>query len=263
MIGRVLLFGVAAIPLLLSACRPAPDAPEELAELCAYIFTRAADEDQAELIAGVEQLGDWLDAHPEEALEGYRAVEIPSEGTMDSLDDVDRTNAAMLGLAVGRQSRHPLDETAWALIGVDQDVIYPDDYDAYERTYLSGPDCFLDHTCGFMEAEEDTINAFPAGLTSENSVFNQYVWAQTERGTALVHRNWLTAPPIVSSEILQVDEQAYVDVLVPGDGGVWRLQSQFTIYAVQDEDLAINLAINYLADLHDGMEAWLDDNQAP
>ena len=260
---RALLLVFPAAGLLLSACQPPPDAPEELAELCAYIFSHQADEDQAELIAGVEQLGDWLDAHPEEALEGYRGVDIPTEATMDSLDEVDRTNAAMVGLAVGRQGRHALDETAWGLIGVDQDVIYPDDYDAYEREYLSGPDCFLAHECGFMEAVEETINAFPLELTSQNIVHNQYAWAETDRGTALVHRNWLKEPPIVSNSILEVDEQAYVDVLVPGDGGLWRLQSQFTIYSVQDEDIAINAAINYLVDLHDEMETWLDDNQPP
>ena len=182
---------------------------------------------------------------------------------MDSLDDVDRTNAAMVGLAVGRQSRHPIDETAWALIGVDQDVIYPDDYDAYAREYLSGPDCFLDHECGFMEAIEETINSFPMELTSENIVHNQYVWLETARGTSMVHRNWLKEPPIVSNSILEVDEQAYVDVLVPGDDGVWRLQSQFTIYSVQDEGIAISAAINYLIGLHDELEIWLDDNQAP
>jgi len=262
-VERRTLLLLPVIGLLAAGCRPAADAPEELAELCAFVFTHAIDEDPAQLIAGVEQLGVWLDAHPEEVLEGYRNVAIPTEATMDSLDDADRTNAAMVGLAVGGQSRHPLDETAWGLIAVDQDVIYPDDYDAYERSYLSGPDCFLDHTCDFMEAVEDTINSFPLGLTSENNVFNQYRWVVVEQGTALVHRNWLTAPPVVSSDILQVDEQAYIDVLVPGDDGIWRLQSQFTIYAVQDEDIAINAAINYLADLHDGMETWLDDNQAP
>lgn len=251
------------LPLVLAACVPKAEAPEELAELCAFVFNHQADEDQARLIAGVEQLGDWLDANPEEVLDGYRGVDVPSEATMDSLDDVDRTNAAMVGLAVGRQSRHPLDETAWGLISVDQDVIYPDDYNAYAREYLSGPDCFLDHECGFMEAVEETINSFPLGLTSENTVHNQYVWVETERGMALVHRNWLTEPPIVSNSILEVDEQAYVDVLVPGEDGVWRLQSQFTIYSVQDEDIAINAAINYLIDLHDELELWLDENQAP
>jgi hypothetical protein len=257
---------LAALGLVALGCRPAPpEAPETLDELCAFVFSHHPDEDATELIAGVEQLADWLDANPEDALEGY-SVQAPGEDAIDALDGEDRTAEGMIGLAVSRQSRHPLDETAWALIGVDQDEIYPETYDAYAREYVSGPDCFLAHECDAMEAYEEMSSSFALGMTSESRSHNQYRWIETGRGTALVHRNWLREPPTVNNVLLEVHEQAYVDVLVPGDDGVWRLQSQFTVYTQDDEtyeQLAVNLAIDFLIDLHDIMEDWLDDNEAP
>jgi len=252
-------------PLALMACKPPPEAPEDLYELAAYLYGHAWDEDQEALLVGLEQLTTWLEANEEAALEGY-AVGTLSEGTMDAVDEKDRTTTEMVGLSLTRLSHHPIEDSAWALVDVDQSEIFPGTFAEYEREYVSGPDCFVDRSCDRMEAIEELHSTFPLHLETWSTAFNQYTWAELEGGTALVHRNWQIDPPETSSDLMSVDEQAYLNLFVPGASGAWRLQAQWTVYSDENntpEDLAMSLVLGFFDDSHTDLEAWLDDNAAP
>jgi hypothetical protein len=251
--------------VLLTACRPPPEAPEDLYDLAAYLYAHAWDEDQEALVVGLEQLTTWLEAHEEEAYEGYEVGAL-SEETVDALDDKDRTTADMVGLSLTRLSHHPIEDSTWALVAVDQDEIYPDTFADYAREYLSGPDCFVDRSCGRMEAIEELHSTFALGLETWSTAHNQYAWAETAGGWAMVHRNWQIDPPQVNSDLMKVDEQAYLNLFVPGSAGAWRLQAQWTVYSDENDtprDFAEQLVIDFLEGCHDELEAWLDENEAP
>ena len=258
------------LPLLflpaLVACRAPAEAPEDLRELAAYVYGHAWDEDQEALVLGLEQLTSWLEANEELAYEGYEVDKL-SEETIDALDDQDRTTTEMLGLSLTRLSHHPIEDSTWALVAVDQAEIFPKTFKEYEREYLSGPDCFLDRSCERMEAMEELHSEFAGGLLETwSTAHNQYVWADLEGGTAMVHRNWQVDPPEVSTDLMKVDEQAYLNLFVPGSEGAWRLQAQWTVYSDDNNmprDGAMNLVLGFLEDCHDDLEAWLDDNPAP
>jgi len=252
-------------PLALAACKPPPEAPEDLYELAAYLYGHAWDEEQEALLVGLEQLTTWLEANEEAALEGYGVGSL-SEETMDAVDDEDRTTVEMVGLSLTRLSHHPVEDSAWALVDVDQSEIFPGTFAEYEREYISGPDCFVDLSCDRMEAIEELHSTFPLGLETWSTAFNQYAWAEMDSGTAMVHRNWQVDPPETSSDLMSVDEQAYLNLFVPGSEGAWRLQAQWTVYSDENntpEDLAMSLVLGFFEDCHTDLEAWLDENNAP
>jgi hypothetical protein len=251
--------------LLLPACRPPPEAPEDLYDLAAYLYEHGWDEDPEALVVGLEQLGTWLEAHEEEAYEGYEVGAL-SEESVDALDEQDRTTVDMLGLSLTRLSHHPIEDSTWALVAVDQREIYPDTFVEYAREYLSGPDCFVDRSCDRMEAIEELHSDFGFGLETWSTAHNQYTWAETAVGWAMVHRNWQVDPPEVSMDLLKVDEQAYLNVFVPGSAGAWRLQAQWTVYSDDNNtprDFAEGQVLRFLESCHDELEAWLDEHPAP
>ncbi len=255
----------APIPLLLLgllACSPPPEAPEDLHGLAAYLYEHAWDEDQEALVAGLEQLTSWLEANGEQAYEGYEVGAL-SEAAVDALDDRDRSTEEMVGLSLSRLSRHAIEDSTWALVAVDQREIFPDTFAEYDREYLSGPDCFVERSCHRMEAMEELHSVFAGGLLETwSTAHNQYVWAETEGGWAMVHRNWQVDPPEVSTDLMKVDEQAYLNLFAPGSGGAWRLQAQWTVYSDENNmprDGAMNLVLGFLEDCHEALEAWLDE----
>jgi len=250
---------------LLCACRPPVEAPAGLADLAAYLYAHHPDEDPGALAAGLANLRAWLEAHPEGALEGYEVAAL-DEATVDALDERDRTVAGMVGLSVTRVSAFPVEDSTWALAAVDQDEIYPDTFVAYAREYLTDLDCFLARTCPRLEAMEEPPSSFILGIQSQSTAHNQYVWAEVPEGWAMVHRNWQVEPPIVDISWLEVDEQAYLNVFVPGTDGVWRMQAQWTVYDEDNDvpiDVAMQAVIDFLVKCHDDLEAWLADHPAP
>lgn len=264
-IQPTLTLAAGAVLLTVAGCKELPEAPETLDELCAYVYEHHADEDPLALQTGLEQLTDWLEGHPDEALEGY-TVDSPGEAVLDSLDDVDRTTAEMVGLAVTRVSQHPIEDSTHCLVVMDQSEIYTDTYDNYERSYIGDPQCFMDRECLRVDSLEHLESSFALGVKSTSEAHNQYLWVELERGWAMVHRNWQMEPPEVNLGWLEVDEQIYLNILMPGDDGIWRIQAQWTVYAQDNdvpEDLAANMVVDFLVKCHDDLEAWLDENDVP
>lgn len=248
--------------LILVACKAPPEAPQDLHELAAYLYEHCWDDDPESLQVGLEQLTTWLDANPDVAFEGY-AVAPLSEAAVDALDAKDRTTTDMVGLSLTRMSHHPIEDSAWALVSVDHAEIYPDAIEEFDREYLSGPECFVERSCDRMETIETLHNTFLLGLESWGTAHNQFVWADLEGGTAMVNRNWEIAPPETNSDLLNVDERAYLSVYVPGTTFTWRLQALWTVYSDDNdapENLTSSLVLDFFADGHDDLETWLDEN---
>jgi hypothetical protein len=250
---------------LLFACKAPEEAPAGLRDLAAYLYAHHPDEDPEALAAGLANLRAWLEAHPDKALEGYEVGAL-DEATVDALDEQDRTTEGMVGLSVTRVSAFPVEDSTYALAAVDQDEIYPDTFVAYEREYLSDLDCFLARTCLRLEAMEELTSSFIFDIQSQSTAHNQYVWVEVPEGWAMVHRNWQVEPPVVDISWLDVDEQAYLNVFVPGAGGVWRMQAQWTVYDEDNDvpmDVAMQAVIDFLIKCHDDLEAWLGDHPVP
>ncbi len=241
------------------ACKPPPDAPTQLDDLCTYLFSHHSDEDSANMEAGVNNLITWLDKNLEMTLEGYSVSGLDST-TTGALDGQERSVLGIFGVAVGTESAFPLADAVYAMVAVDQEEIHGDYYSDYQRDYLSDPACFLAQSCPRLEATEEYEAHFTLGITSRNYTHNQYLWVDTYGGLAMAHRAWLVEPPEVDFYWLQVEQQYYLDVFVPAAGGHRRLQVTWMVNN-QDavpQDLVMNLVIDGMIDHSDNMEDWFN-----
>jgi len=248
-----------------AACKPPIEAPEDLYDLPAYIYGHGWDVDQEALTLGLEQLTIWLEANPDAALERH-AIGPLSEATIDALDEKDRSTTDMVSLSLTRLSHHPIEDSTWALVSVDQSEIFPATFAEYEREYISGPECFVERSCERMEAIEEVHNTFPLGLESWGSAYNQYAWAELDGGSAMMHRNWEIEPPETSSNLMTSDERAYLSLFLPVTTGAWRLQALWTVYSDDNNTpvgLSTSMVLGFFEDSHADLETWLDENPAP
>lgn len=256
--------------LLLVGCKAVPEPPGEFAALVPYLYEHHADEDPEAMALGLAQLEDWLEVNQEEAVDGFTIDPLSEEG-FDNLDETDRTTEGMVGLSMATVSAFSVQDNTWALVSVDQDEIFPKTFDEYERTWEIGDgECFSARTCDRSQCVEELVSSFALGLTSESTALNQYLWVdmgeEDQQRWAMVHRNWQLEPPVVNSELLEVDQQAYLNLFIPTDEGAYRLQAQWTVYSADNstpEDMASQLVINFFQGMHDDLEAWLEENPAP
>lgn len=259
------MFPALALALALPGCKKVPEAPKEYDELVGYLFEHQWDEDQAGLVAGLDRMAAWLDDEwdPEEQSDGFTVHRVSGDA-MDDLDGENRTNRGQVGVSLPTESTHSVSKSTWALVTVDQDEVFPDDFSDYEREYLSGPDCFIERTCGRMEAEEWMTTNLGFGWESEGHSFNQYVWAEMSEGDAMVHRNWQVEPPELPDAFPAVDEQVYLNLFIPrGSGRAWRVQAQWTVYDPDEnvpEEWAKSLIVGFFAESSETLDAWLDEN---
>ncbi len=219
---------IALIPFALLAvgCRQVPPAPEELDELCGYLFAHYDDEHPDALEQGLYNLDTWLLNNLDETFEGYSVTNL-SDTTVSALDDRDRNTDAMVGAAVGTESVY----TPYAL-GVpqlvdDQEDLFPDAHEHYERTYLTDADCFEDMSCDFAEVQNYIEDDYP--IIGEMIINNhgQYRWVETEKGTVWVQRTWLDVPIDIGVDWIEIHDQYYLNVLLPYGEGTLALQSMW------------------------------------
>jgi len=245
--------------LAVSGCKRPDDAPEDLDALCAYLFAHHPDDDPDALVAGLVELEEWFEISWVDG-EGY-VINPLSEQAVDQVDEVDRSAVDMTGVAVGTVSSHDLDDAVRAWAATDQDVVYPKMFSWYEREYVGDVDCFMDRDCLRLEAEERYESKFALGLKTEVHGYNQYRWVELDRGWGMVHRFWMMEPPNANSQFLEVDEQFYMNVVVPAQGGGhWRMQSMWIIYTQDSvpDSIAYNLTVNDLYDNSGELDDYLE-----
>jgi hypothetical protein len=261
---------------LLFACRVPPEAPEDLDSVAAYLFENHLDEDEQVVAVGLEQLRDWYETDFDP--EANRGFELRVPLSAESVSAIDASAAwshpdtkesrsveAMGGAAAGTVGPHALDDYVAALTAVDQDVVFPDTFEEWSRTWrLCDGEAFANRACDLLEADEQQLSAFGLGLRSEGEAYNQYRWVQLSDGQwALNHRNWQIYPPDVTNALLEVEDQYYLNVFVPSSDGseVYRFQATWAVFGDSvPEDIALNLTANAMFDSSQELDAWLEEN---
>ncbi len=249
------------LPLLLG-CKGPPEAPAELDELCGFIYSHHADDDLEPMQVALENLNTWLSDNWEEGSEDYEVSPL-EESVADALDEEDRSVQGLVGLAVATSSIHTVDQATYAMVGVDEDVVYPDMFSDYSREFYGDPDCFLDHDCARLEASEHYISDFSFVVT-DNQTYNQYLWVETSGGWSMVHRNWLVEPPIVEGSMaryVEVDEQYYLNLFLARGAGFWRLQTTWMVFTndFSSMDAALTIAANSMTGNSETLDEYLDE----
>ncbi|MBM4365501.1 MAG: hypothetical protein FJ102_04750 [Deltaproteobacteria bacterium] len=255
------------LPLfLLVACKPPAEAPEELDELVGFLFEHFEDEDSAELEAGVANLDTWLIDGMDETREGYSVNNVTQEA-IDGLENVHaQIDGNLAGAAVGYPSVHSPQMLIETTITTPSTELYPDSYTAFDREYLTDPDCFIDDTCERLDTTIDNDIDYTI-LQVEVMSQVQYRRVAFERGDVIIERTWLIREPVISVDWLQLDAQLFFWALLPDeDGNARSLQATWFVYTFVDtdidEDLAVGLVIDSMAGAAENLDQWILDEEA-
>jgi hypothetical protein len=243
---------------LLAACAP-PEAPEDLQLLAAYIFTHGDDEDDEELVAGLENLSAWMDQDQEEDIEEGYQINLLGEEAVSDLEgtDFDLTDD-LIGAAVAHESTHVVSDFAQVLIAENWVDVIVDQYEYYDKTYTEGQDCVLAKDCLVAKAtSESELVQLGISIISKNRI--QYRWVETSEGWAVVHRSWLTEPPVVSSDIVEPNSQFFLSVTLPRDPIV-RIQATWIDTKILGVNLPKNQVVKTMRDQGDSIELFMNDN---
>ena len=244
-------------------CHP-PEAPTELEDLCAYMFTHVGDDDPDYLEAGVTNLGAWLALNRTSTEDGYEINNLDQE-TLDALDDRERPATGLHGASVSTVSDYEVAVLADALVLGDQMQVYPDNYDTFERDFSEDTSCFMNGECDLLNYETDIHSSLPLGITLHTQGKGQFRWILPEDGpTTLASRSWLMEPAEVSVDFLAITAQYYLTVTVPVGGDTVRLHAMWAEASIANGELpestALNLMINQLQDADASLYAYTETN---
>lgn len=245
-----------ALLLPLAACQPPPEAPEDLDELCSFLFEHHSDEDLAYMQAGVDNLVIWLDEHIAEAEDGYSVTGISEESVSD-LGGRAHSVQDIYGVSLPTVGEHSVLDMVEGLTTLDFVTVDPDYYEDFERTYHSDIDCFVDRSCDRLATHELQDISLPFNIHSLNQAEHEYLWLND--GAAMVQRSWLDEPPETNSSWLEVDDQYYLNAILPREGGHYRVQTTWLVNSQDDvpRDTVMALVVRGLRDNAAALETFL------
>jgi hypothetical protein len=249
--------------ILAIACKPPPDAPGELEELCEYLFLHMADEETEELEAGLFNLDAWLTADMESTAEGYTINKLSQEAIATTGKSSENTDN-MVGAAVATESVYGITRLTEALVTDDQAELWADNYNVFDRNYDSDASCFPDRECETLTGTTygEATWAGLIDVVSQSSV--EFRWVETELGWMMMQRSWLDEPAEVSWESVEVNGQYFLAILLPADSGTIRMQSTWidTDYGSLpvSEDFALNQVVKSMQATSETLEEWIAEN---
>lgn len=250
------------LALFLGGCVPPVEAPSEMGDLVAWLYTNVQDTDPAVMEAGIDGLDVWLADNREVALETEWEVTLLTEETVDGLDGEDRTVEELASIAVFTESIHTLADAAFAMVGSEIDEVYPDSFSDYTRTWDSDPTCFLNRECNSVSATEDYTASFALGLRTTSRLRNEFLWVEGLEREALVQRNWLVEPPETNSPLLDLDQMYSLNFFIESDVGFIRIQAAWMIVTqgAVNPTAAVTLVGNDYRSNSRTLDAWLEEN---
>lgn len=247
--------------LSLAGCEAPPEAPGELDDLCAYLFSHVGDESPDALQDGLTNADLWLVSHLDETLEGYGITTLERDA-VEALEGEERDLTGLVGVAVGAESEHDVLSATLALLDEDQTEVLEQTYDVFEREWVTDQNCFLEQRCETLEAVHSSEVRFALGVRVSSQARAQFRWVDTWAGTVLVGRSWLVEPPEINVSWLEVDQQYYLQAILPDeDGGSRRLQAIWVVGEFaggEPSDGLKALSVRALQHLDEDLEAWLD-----
>jgi len=254
--------------VLATGCKKPPEAPATLDDLCGYLYAHHADEDPEALEVGVANLDAWLDQNLEATKDGYTITNLSQE-TVDAIGD-GRTHDLedLVGAAVGTDGPYAPAEIANTLILVQPTDLSPGMYESYDRTYLPEGEegeqlaqCFVDQDCEAMEVDNAMTSTYAGFLTMSTTTHGEYRWVETEDGKAMIQRTWITAPVVLDPALAEVDDQFFINIVIPQADGAVRLTATWIVARIVGADIpeswALNMVIDEMQSIYADVDAWL------
>lgn len=205
----------AGVAVLSMGCKPPPQAPAKLENLCDYIFGHADDEDPEAVIAGLENLNLWLEApgNLESTQEGYTISKLAQESVSDLKFDTNRVPdvSDLIGAAVAVRHTVGMKAVAKTTVVADWEQVAEGNYDEYRRNFGDqNENCFPKKNCDLLTATSYSSSKW-AGLIeveSKNKIDFRWFYSEELAEWFLVHRSWLTEPATATPDSYGIDVQA-------------------------------------------------------
>ena len=252
------------LPVLVAlvGCKP-PEAPKEYEALMGYIFEHTADEDDEELVLGLNNLSDWLKGDQlEEAQAGYTLGTIPGSAIAD-LSGHKHTNQGLEGVSLVTQSSYGGKKLMEALTQYSFKTIMPDVYLTYDREFDEGKGCIVDRGCTW--ADGDVYSVADWGLLGEVTADRriEFRWVESDAGWVFLQRWWLTEPSTGTKLDLKIQDQYYIGINYPSNGGTRRVHASWLKMQMSTGDATESGAKQLIRTgkkTPTRLDAWIDEN---
>lgn len=229
-----------AAGLFLIGCKHTADAPTDLVDIAPYLF---GNQDDPELLTvGLTSLATWFDTRDANE-DGYILPALTDDAVVDINPPPDTSLADTLGGFVDAQSTATLQQHVAFIMLADQSVVNPSDYSTNERTFVSGEDCFGDHSCERLVTTNDIVKTAAFGVTIPYVYFKDYQWTTftdvdgADRD-AVVSRGWIEVEGWDEDHANGVRQSYTLDVFMDsGEGTVHRSQALWTEMVLVIDDL--------------------------
>jgi hypothetical protein len=136
--------------LLVVGCKMPDPAPTELDELVHFFFSQTDDQEHERILEGADNLVAWYqsNAGSEDAVTGGVISDL-SQAQIDALEELEWEPDPSLcaGVFVVSQLSCDLDSAAAISLEPNQTEVFEGNYQSYDRTWDSDPDCYVDGSC--------------------------------------------------------------------------------------------------------------------
>jgi hypothetical protein len=257
-------------------CKPPPEAPTELDELSAYLFSNWETAEEGVLEVGMfnmQQHFAALDLDVDYQDRSYQLTNL----TGDEIDGVSAPEgsdpADCLGVGLVTGSAFAPEEHAVAIIQADQTAIEPNSRDKYDRIFLdpTDPTCFPSRDCAVLRTNNDLIKK-NALMEIPYEMIKDFRWVELsedgEPGTdswGILARTWIEEAGIGESGNNTIEQSYSIDVFLPGAHGGFGAYRYMGLWSestgtVDDPETIMNVTIWGMDDLFDETEKWLEEN---
>lgn len=251
------------LPVALSlSCRP-PDAPVEYEELVSYIFEHAADDDDAALLAGLENLTLWLSGENLEAAEDGMTISNLSSSAAAELEGHAHTTDGLAGVSMVTNSVYDGSVLMDALTQYSFKTIIPDVYLEYDRTFDEGVDCIVSRECLWADGSVYSLSDWGILGNVEAERRIEFRWVETDMGWVFLQRWWLTEPSVGDTLGLVIEDQYYIGVNFPMSSGTQRVHASWLKMTTNTGDFsegAANQLIDNWKKDSESLDLWISEN---
>lgn len=245
--------------IALNACAPLPEAPEELDELCRYLFREWDNEDRRVMEAGIRSFEDAISEMDFDGDRIARSFEVPDldEDDVAGLGIPEGADLpGMIGIALGRRTDwEPVWHARLATMA-DQAPAEPTS-DEYERSFIDpeDPSCFPEQECGSLITMNRVLKANTL-YTAWIDMWKNFRWFDVvdSRGRdtgrdAIVARVWI--PEVAEGEAGStfIYQTYAMDIWLDSEAeGPLRLQANWSETSLSDDETLVRPVVRLAMD---------------
>ena len=222
------------LALLVIGCKPPDPAPTELDDLVHFFLAQVDAQEHERIIEGADNLETWFEGS---GLDGAPAGGTLSDlvtAELESLEELrwEPDPTACAGVYVVSELSCGFDDVVAMNMVEDQREVFPDNYAAYSRTWLTSPECLVSGTCDAVDwvaTIDDSLAGGLAPMTYELVMQLRRTRDEDDQPAVILIRSIMPEPAAEDLDIGGFEQSYHIEAYVPrGSGtlhvyGLWNL----------------------------------------